>query len=365
MKYRITCLTPTLVGDGDKLSPIDYMVWKDQVNVLDQMRIFRLLARGPRLEGYLGQLKRAEKLDFASWGGFAQNYAGRRIPFEHATVSGVWEKARAENLFIPTFSKGPNGPYLPGSALKGALRTAIVCARANPQVLKDAAGRVGLEGRGARHITQSVEDAALGGGGANAMRLVSLADSGAIPQDSFKVFLLRVSTLEAKGPGRYEVGWKQAPRGASKRAEDGTPLFAEMAVPGTVFDGEWHENTFLSQPDISKALRARDRLTVPGMFKAANDYAERVLQVHKQYADWSGLQHLGASLEALESRLAAARETPDSFRKRPSWTRRTAAIAKFSASCLIIPEQFSLIFPSRRPAGSFFWRISPQLSPVS
>ena len=58
------------------------MVWKDHVNVLDQWRIFRLLAKGPRLEGYLSQLKKAEKLDFASWGGFAQNYAGRRIPFE-------------------------------------------------------------------------------------------------------------------------------------------------------------------------------------------------------------------------------------------------------------------------------------------
>ena len=62
MRYRLTCLTPTLVGDGRKLSPIDYMVWKDHVNVLDQWRIFRLLAKGPRLEGYLAQLKKADKL---------------------------------------------------------------------------------------------------------------------------------------------------------------------------------------------------------------------------------------------------------------------------------------------------------------
>ena len=66
MRYRLTCLTPLLVGDGGKLSPIDYMVWKDHVNVLDQWRIFRLLAKGPRLEGYLTQLKTAEKLDFAN-----------------------------------------------------------------------------------------------------------------------------------------------------------------------------------------------------------------------------------------------------------------------------------------------------------
>ena len=50
MRYKVTALTPLLVGDGNELSPIDYMVWKDQVNVLDQTRIFKLLARGPRLE---------------------------------------------------------------------------------------------------------------------------------------------------------------------------------------------------------------------------------------------------------------------------------------------------------------------------
>src|SRR4051812_47125226 len=123
MNYRLTCLTPLLVGDGNKLSAIDYMIWKDQVNVLDQRRIIKLLAKGPRLEGYLAQLKRADKLDFASWGGFAQNFAGRRIPFETAASTAYWEQARAENLFIPTFFLGPNGPYLPASALKGALRT--------------------------------------------------------------------------------------------------------------------------------------------------------------------------------------------------------------------------------------------------
>ena len=70
MKYRLTCLTPVLVGDGQRLAPIDYMIWKDQVNILNQTRIFKLLAKGPRLDSYLTQLKRAEKLDFASWGGF-------------------------------------------------------------------------------------------------------------------------------------------------------------------------------------------------------------------------------------------------------------------------------------------------------
>jgi len=113
MRYRLKCLTPLLVGDGRRLSPIDYMVWKDHVNVLDQWRIFRLLAKGPRLDSYLAQLKNADKLDFASWGGFAQNFAGRRIPFENAAYSTYWNRAAGESLQIPTFATGAAGPYLP------------------------------------------------------------------------------------------------------------------------------------------------------------------------------------------------------------------------------------------------------------
>ena len=137
MRYRVTCLSPTLVGDGQKLAPIDYMVWKDHVNVLDQRRIFRLLARGPRLDGYLAQLKTADRLDFASWGGFAQNFAGRRIPFEHASAIPAWERAQAQNLFIPTFACSPSGPYLPATAIKGALRTGVVFDRWSENTIRD------------------------------------------------------------------------------------------------------------------------------------------------------------------------------------------------------------------------------------
>jgi hypothetical protein len=153
MKYRVTVLTPTLVGNGDKLSPIDYMVWRDQVNVLDQPRIFKLLSKGPRLEGYLTQLHRATKLDFASWGGFAQNYADRRIPFEDATYTPYWERAQAESLSIPTFAATREGPFLPGAAIKGALRTAFVFA--NLKLLAKLTGE-----HPSRHPAQHIEQQA-------------------------------------------------------------------------------------------------------------------------------------------------------------------------------------------------------------
>jgi len=300
MKYRVTCLTPTLVGDGQRLSPIDYMVWKDHVNVLDQRRIFKLLAKGPRLDGYLAQLKKSDKLEFASWGGFAQNFAGRRIPFENPAAAEFLNRAHPQDMFIPTFATVSAGAYLPASALKGALRTALVHGRWNERAEKELAERgAANDPRALRRVGPGVEEAALGQAGGNAMRAILAADSGAIADSSFKVYLLRTSTLESRGgPGKYELAWKTSPRGTvpGRKPDDSTPTFAEMAVPGTVFEGGWHENEF-----IGRGGRTPDRSAI---FQAANGYAAQLLELHRRYAEWTGLSRLGATIAELTTRVS-------------------------------------------------------------
>jgi CRISPR-associated protein Csm5 len=87
-------------------------------------------------------------------------------------------------------------------------------------------------------------------------------------------------------------------------------MFAEMAVPGATFEGEWHEIGFLMQPEISRALKAKDRPNLPKIFEAANAYTERLIQIQKNYAELSGLQILRSNMEKLEARLAEARQAP-------------------------------------------------------
>jgi CRISPR-associated protein Csm5 len=79
-------------------------------------------------------------------------------------------------------------------------------------------------------------------------------------------------------------------RGSSdaRHIDDSTPLFAEMATPGTAFQGAWTEKS------------AQDRAR---FFQSANRYAAAQLARHKQYAVWSGLTRLAATVEALETRL--------------------------------------------------------------
>ncbi len=300
MKYKVVALTPLLVGDGRELSPIDYMVWKDQVNVLDQNRIFKLLARGPRLDGYLAQLQKATKLDFASWGGFAQNFSQRRIPFENPQLTDIWNAAPSDFLFIPTFSATYRGAYLPASALKGALRTGLVFSRWNEGVIDRLAGS--LEGnRLPRRLAEPAEVHV----GASQMRIISAADSGPVPSSAFKIFLTRVASLDTRQPTKPQLSWKVAGRGSvpPPRISDSTASFAEMAPIGTNFEGAVQERTFLEQPELTKSLGWKSSPDLRTIVEAANQYAAAQLKIHSDYAERSGLPALQQSIQRLDSEL--------------------------------------------------------------
>jgi len=307
MKYRLTCLTPLLVGYGSRLSPIDYMVWRDRVNVLDQRKIFRLLAKGPRLEGYLAQLKKAQKLDFASWGGFAQNFADRRIPFEHPSCTAAWERAQGDSLFIPTFASGPHGLYLPGSAAKGALRSGTVFALWKDGVPEPALARFQSD-RAPRCPALAGEEQVLGAGGWDRTRWYQVRDSQPVDPSVTKVYLLRVATILSRTPGRLELGWKAAPRGTvdARQRDTSNPLFAEMVCPGTAFEGEWRENEFLRHPEVRKDLRWSKLESREDLFRNANLFSARLLSLHRHFAETTSLDLLSVNLRKLESRLEQA-----------------------------------------------------------
>jgi CRISPR-associated protein Csm5 len=377
MRYRLTALTPLLVGDGAKLSPIDYMVWKDQVNVLDQGRIFRLLSRGPRLENYLKQIAKAEKLDFASWGGFAQNFAKRRIPFEHPSYTAFWERLPAEQLHIPTFASGPAGPYLPATALKGALRTALVFKLADQKTFQEIEAALSAE-RSPRQPGMIAEERTAGDSSRSRLRTLALGDSAPIDPARLKIYLLRVATLERAGSGKLELRWKQAPRGSveARLVEQSTPQFAEMASPGTVFEGQAAERAFLLHADVARALGWRAPLRPRQIFEMANDYAAAMLAAHRQYAAWAGLGPLEETLQRLEARLAEVRAREDACLVSLGWgagflsksvalaapgeefrqvLRRHPIYSKALRAGLPFPKTRRVVFVENRPAALAGW----------
>jgi CRISPR-associated protein Csm5 len=307
MKYKLTALTPLLVGDGRELSPVDYMVWKDQVNVLDQTRIFKLLARGPRLEGYLSQLRKATRLDFASWGGFAQSFSQRRIAFDNSDSTSIWNAAPTEALFIPTFAATYRGAYVPASAIKGALRTGLVHSRWSTATMEKIAAS--LEGD---RIPRRIADAAESQAGASQVRILGIADSDAISENSFKIYLTRTASLDTRQPEKPQLVWKISGRGSvpNQRIGESSAFFAEMAVPGTSFEGDWAERTFLKSDEFARPLGWRSVPSIDLIVNAANQYAAAQLEIHANYARVTGLVSLQQNIQKLREQLAAVQNTP-------------------------------------------------------
>lgn len=305
MRYEVRCLTPTLVGDGSVLSPIDYMVWRGQINILDQQRIFRLLAKSPRLETYLREIKKATKLEFAAWGGFAQNFALRRTSFDDPAYADLYAALPPEQLHIPTFIRDHRGPYLPGSALKGALRTAVVASLFGGQLAESAANLPSKLHQSSRW-GQAAEDQVLGANGTNLFRMFRVSDSQPVEDSSLRIFLTRVAVLARAASGGWAVRWKVAGKNQTDadNPREGTVTFAEMAAPGTAFSGEAAFSPQLARQEQG----GEEPLTLERMLEAVNDWAARLLEVQWGYARAAGLNRLAGTVESLRLKVEEARK---------------------------------------------------------
>jgi len=216
------------------------------------------------------------KAGFRLLGRLRAEFRRRRIPVENPAYSAYWNRAMGEPLHIPTFAAGASGPFLPATAIKGALRTGMLFANWRDGMLQDVLGRVKGE-RAPRRPAESVEEQALGPAGSTRMRLVSAGDS-------VKIYLLRTSTLMPRG-ANFALGWKRSPSGSvdGARPDDSTPAFAEMANPGTTFHGVWDEKAFFFQPDVRRSVRWPESFNRAKIFESVNVYAAGLLALQRNY----------------------------------------------------------------------------------
>jgi len=144
----------------------------------------------------------------------------------------------------------------------------------------------------------------LGRPSADALKVFSIADSSTAPISSLKIYMLRTAVLAQGQPGaggRNSLAWKQSPRGSvdTRRLEESTPVFAEMAEPGTVFEGIWNENQFFRRQEIAQALRWHRPLDTASVLTAANEFAAQVLGLHRSFAEAARLDAVYQSVQSL------------------------------------------------------------------
>ena len=128
MKIRL--ITPLHIGDGGEILPPEYSPEKGKLKVFPVDHIVSELGKiysGPRLKNIYIQLR-----DFVKENGFKKNFgdfmreASVSIPqaydLELRCALRYGDEYRPVKTFIKTFGK----PYIPGSEIKGALRTAFI-----------------------------------------------------------------------------------------------------------------------------------------------------------------------------------------------------------------------------------------------
>ncbi|WP_297420266.1 type III-A CRISPR-associated RAMP protein Csm5 [Thermococcus sp.] len=121
---RLRVLSPLHIGNGNKLTPVDIYPIKDSVYVLDIERLINDLQRlGVDIEEILALLKNPPGEHYV-WKGYIEEY--HLNPADYTLYSlPIFGGAGETSMQISEFIKSNRMPYIPGSSVKGAIRTAV------------------------------------------------------------------------------------------------------------------------------------------------------------------------------------------------------------------------------------------------
>jgi CRISPR-associated RAMP protein, Csm5 family len=123
MRVRVKVLSPVHIGNGEKISRLEFLVEKGRLKVYKFDRIISTIERiaNPQLKNnaYLW-FKTSKNL---SLGEFLRNFKLTMEPNYELEINGSFNSSQVEE-FIKTLE----GPYIPGSELKGSIRHLIACA---------------------------------------------------------------------------------------------------------------------------------------------------------------------------------------------------------------------------------------------
>jgi len=124
MRVRVKVLSPVHVGNGEKISRLEFLVEKGRLKVYKFDRIISTIERiaNPQLKNnaYLW-FKTSRNLSLEE---FLRNFKLTLEPNYELEINGSFNSSSQVEEFIKTFE----GPYIPGSELKGSIRHLIACA---------------------------------------------------------------------------------------------------------------------------------------------------------------------------------------------------------------------------------------------
>jgi CRISPR-associated protein Csm5 len=284
-RLRIEALSPLHVGSGEKLRRKDFAQRGDQLFVVDSRKLLERIGISPRLsEDFLAFCEDEQKRlsDFLT---------ESRIRFEDVKayqIAALGRVGREIFAFIKTID---GFPFLPGSSIKGALRSAVLQYAFLSQealfndVRRDVTGKMEtLEGelkqdpkarnritkKWKQKISDAIEQSFFGPDQHHdLMRCIQIADSR--PVDSARLQVAEVKVLSTSGS---QLLIKQTKAGRD------VPINPEVIRKGTVFECplSFHVN-LLSNGEPSRRLKFHPKSdTILSFPVACHKVAERLIQ---------------------------------------------------------------------------------------
>lgn len=135
IEFDFTPLSPVHIGSGEVLEPFDYTLLRDGgecwLRLIDGSKLFRSLSTEARAE-YDDLLRRDRLMDIREW--MQRRATDVAIRGEVQVAKKAFEKieaniknpARLGEIHLSTRLANDSRPFIPGSSIKGAIRTAIV-----------------------------------------------------------------------------------------------------------------------------------------------------------------------------------------------------------------------------------------------
>lgn len=234
--YTLEVITPVHIGTGKKIYPFEYVVDGNRVIFVD---IDRLLAD----EGFLSRMSESDFNGTAGWDfnltakySEAKVYPRYVLPADERTCLLLEQPDRE----IMELSRDAAGWYLPGTSLKGALRTLVYKGNDCPQLKEIWEREISAslnswkekKKPGKEFLASGAEKASTGDPNHSLFRALVVSDSTAVGEERVAVYTTMVM-------GRRNQGWqwKILPKGYTDSVENATPLVIIAFSPGTRFAG--------------------------------------------------------------------------------------------------------------------------------
>ncbi|AEF96879.1 CRISPR-associated RAMP protein, Csm5 family [Methanotorris igneus Kol 5] len=133
---KLEMLSPLHIGSGETLTPADFIANESEIIVLDLNKLFNMLIS---IGANIDEITEILETESYPWKKILKKYNLNPKEFERYSLKLIGNKGKY-SMQVRAFIKSGGYPYIPGSSIKGAIRTAIMykIVKNNPELLNQA-----------------------------------------------------------------------------------------------------------------------------------------------------------------------------------------------------------------------------------